>query len=57
MTAQHLAHAALDAIALMRLAQHFAGGEADARPRLRLVSVCGARNQLIEADCRLRLAA
>ena len=54
--AKHLAHAALDAVALVRLAQHLAGGEPDARAG-RLRSVCGARNQLIEADWRLRPAA
>ena len=47
MPAQNLAHAALDAVALVRLAQHLAGGEPDARAGLR-ASVCGARNQLIE---------
>ena len=31
-TAQDLAHAALDAVALMRLAQHFTGSETDPRP-------------------------
>ena len=59
--AQRLAHAALDAVALVRLAQHLARREADARDRLRgcraSSAVCGARNQLIDADCRLRAAA
>ena len=58
MAAQGLAHAALDAVALMRLAQHLAGGEPDARACRRAArAVCGARNQLIDADWRLRLAA
>ena len=55
-TAQHFAHAALDAIALVGLAEHLAGGEPNARPWNR-VPACGARNQLMEADWRLRLAA
>ena len=57
--AQDLAHAALDAVALVRLAQHFARSEPDARARLAwgAAGCCGARNQLIEADCRLRPAA
>ena len=57
MAAQHLAHAALDAIALVRFAQHLAGGEPNARAGRRACRFCGARNQLIEADWRLRLAA
>lgn len=36
--AQNLAHAPLDAIAFMGLAQHLAGGEADARASQRLGS-------------------
>ena len=58
--AQRLAHAALDAVALVGLADHFAYSEADARssrsssrPRL----FAGARNQLMAADWRLRAAA
>ncbi len=62
MAAQSLAHAALDAIALVGLAEHFAHGEADARQperrrRRRQFATCGARNQLMEADWRLRPAA
>ena len=60
--AQSLSHAALDAIAFMGLAQHLAGGEPNAwgRRSAQLPGIggcCGARNQLIDADCRLRLAA
>ena len=58
--AQSLAHAALDAVALVSLAQHFAHGEADARRMPEHApepSVCGAKNQLMVADCRLRPSA
>ena len=65
MAAQSLAHAALDAVALVSLAHDFAYGEADARRggSTRAFSCCGtvcgagARNQLIAAECRLRPAA
>ncbi len=58
--AQGLSHAALDAVALVGLAEHLAGGEPDAWARRGLgcrEAVCGARNQLMDADWRLRLAA
>ena len=54
MAAQGLAHAALDAVALMGLAQHLAGGQPDARTggqrRFGKARGWGARNQLIDAD-------
>ena len=56
MPPQHIAQPALDAVAFVRLAQHLAGGEPYARTE-RPAASCGARNQLIEAEWRLRLAA
>jgi len=58
--AQSLFHAALDAVALNGPCRDLAGGEADARAARGLgcgaAGICGARNQLMEADWRLRLA-
>ena len=56
--AQGLAHAALDAVALMGLAQHLARGEADARPQPeQLAPSVRLRRQKPAHGCGLPLAA
>ena len=56
MAAQHFTHAALDAIAIVSLAQHFAGGKPDARvPAYRLCT--GARLRAPETSSSTQIAA